>query len=71
MTTIIRFAAGSGESDMKLTVEEGPSAVHDALVGAQGLPFRLTTKGDHEVWINPGTIAYWAEPVKARAASFG
>jgi hypothetical protein len=54
--TDIHFAGDTA----RLTVDEDPSQVAAAFGSAQGLPVRLSTQGDREVYINPGTVAFWS-----------
>jgi hypothetical protein len=45
---------------MVLMVEESAEQVHTAFLEAKGLPFVLTHRG-RPIYINPATIAYWAD----------
>jgi hypothetical protein len=55
VATDIYFA---GEN-VRVTVAEDPAQVAEALESANGFPFRLTGRGDDEVYVNPATVAFW------------
>ena len=56
MPTDIYFAA----ENVRVEVDEDPGQIAEAFMSARGLPFRLTaTDGDHEVYVNPSTMAFW------------
>jgi hypothetical protein len=69
MPSIIFFPALDGSTAMNLNVKQEVSEVHDAFISAEGLPFRLTTDDDREVWINPANVAFWMES-SGRAPQF-
>ena len=55
--TVIYFAA----ENLRLRVEEEPGQVAEAFASGQGLPIRLTARGNRdEVYVNPAMVAYWS-----------
>ena len=62
MATRIYFAAGQGDDTLHIDVEEEAGEVFKALVKGNQMPFELTeSPNGHKVWVNPATVAYWAE----------
>jgi hypothetical protein len=59
------YFAGDGR---RVTVDEDPSAVAEALGAAKGLPLRLTVRGGGELYINPGMVAFWSTAERCQSA---
>jgi hypothetical protein len=65
MPSVIYFNAADNDGAVGIVVEEDPDQVATAYNAAGGLPFRLmhvTREGSLPVYVNPPSIAYWAEP---------
>lgn len=61
MASRIVFAAAEASTLVVRVVQEDPAEVQEALSAAQGRPFRLTDPDGGDVYVNPGTIAYWTQ----------
>jgi hypothetical protein len=72
MPTTIVFAAPHGDRSLAVRVEQDPNDVFAAWTAAGGLPFALTEAeaDEAQVWISPGTVAYWHE-TRSGPAYFG
>jgi hypothetical protein len=67
LSTTVYFAAPHGDSVLSIRVEENPEEVLTAWNNAARQPFALSqSSSGKRVWINPATVAYWAETPSAR-----
>jgi hypothetical protein len=65
--TTVYFAAPHGDSVLSVRVEEDPEEVLTAWNNAARQPFVLSqSSSGKRVWINPASVAYWAETPTAR-----